>query len=210
MIAVIDYGMGNLESVSKALKHLGFDVTFTSNIEEIASADGVILPGVGAFPDCMNNLKSLNLIEVITDAAKSKPFLGICLGLQLLFEKSEEFGVHKGLGVFPGCVKRFSENMLFEGQKLKIPHIGWNSIKIKKQTTLLSGIDDNSYFYFVHSYYVETEAELVATETFYGINFVSSIAAGKLFACQFHPEKSQKLGLKLLENFGLFVKGGKK
>lgn len=210
MIAVIDYGMGNLESVSKALKHLGFDVVVTSNIEEIVSADGVILPGVGAFPDCINNLEKLNLIEVIADSAKSKPFLGICLGLQLLFEKSEEFGIHKGLGVFPGCVKKFSENMFFEGQKLKIPHMGWNSIKIKKETPLLSGIDDNSYFYFVHSYYVETEAELVATETFYGINFVSSIATGNLFACQFHPEKSQKLGLKLLANFGLFVKGWKK
>ncbi len=207
MIAVIDYGMGNLESVSKALKHLGFDVTVTSKVEEIKSADGVVLPGVGAFPDCMANLERLGLVGVVKDAALNKPFLGICLGLQLLFEESEEFGIHKGLSVFKGRVVRFKENMNVNGEKLKIPHMGWNSVNIRKETPLLKGIPDGSFFYFVHSYYVETEKELIATDTFYGINFVSSVAKGKLFACQFHPEKSQKLGLKLLENFGNVVKG---
>jgi len=210
MIAIVDYGMGNLESVSKALKHLGFDVVVTSNVADIKAADGVVLPGVGAFPDCMANLEKLGLTNVVKDAAINKPFLGICLGLQLLFEESEEFGKHKGLSVFKGRVKKFQDNMVVDGEKLKIPHMGWNSIKIKKTTPFLDGIKDDSYFYFVHSYYVETGEDLVATETSYGINFVSSVAKGRLFACQFHPEKSQRLGLKLLENFGLLVKGDKK
>lgn len=207
MIAVIDYGMGNLESVSKALKHLGFDVTVTSDREKITKADGVILPGVGAFADCIANLTRFGLIDVVKASTQNKPFLGICLGLQLLFEESEEFGIHKGLAVFKGKVKKFPDNMTDGAEKLKIPHMGWNSIKIKKQTPFLTGIDDGSYFYFVHSYYVETEKELVATETFYGINFTSAVTKGNLFACQFHPEKSQKVGLKLLENFGRIVKG---
>ncbi|GAB4432107.1 MAG: imidazole glycerol phosphate synthase subunit HisH [bacterium] len=209
MIAVVDYGMGNLESVSKALKHLGFDVIVTSETEKISNAEGIVLPGVGAFPDCMENLRRLNLVEVVKDAALKKPFLGICLGLQLLFEESEEFGTHKGLAVFKGKVKKFKQDMVVEGERLKIPHMGWNSISIKKETPFLNEIEKGSYFYFVHSYYVETEADLVATETFYGVNFVSSIAKDRLFACQFHPEKSQKVGLKLLENFGKLVKGGK-
>lgn len=210
MIAIVDYGMGNLESVSKALKHLGFDVIVTSSVDEIKSSDGVVLPGVGAFPDCMANLEKLGLIEIVKYSAINKPFLGICLGLQLLFEESEEFGSHAGLSIFKGRVKRFKDDMIVEGERLKIPHMGWNSIKIKKNTPFLDGIDDGSYFYFVHSYYVETEDSLVATETFYGVNFASSIAKDNLFACQFHPEKSQRLGLKLLENFGLITKGEKR
>lgn len=209
MIAVVDYDMGNLESVSKALKHLGFDVVVTFDAEKIKSADGVVLPGVGAFPDCMSNLEKRGLVSVVKESAITKPFLGICLGLQLLFEESEEFGIHKGLSVFKGKVKKFKEDMTAEGEKLKIPHMGWNTVNIKKDTPFLKDIKNESYFYFVHSYYVETDADLVATETFYGINFVSAVVKDNLFACQFHPEKSQKVGLKLLENFGNVVKGGK-
>ncbi|MCX7992020.1 MAG: imidazole glycerol phosphate synthase subunit HisH, partial [Proteobacteria bacterium] len=146
-----------------------------------------------------------NLIEPIKQVALSKPFLGICLGLQLLFEESEEYGPVKGLSIFPGKVKRFSENMIYEGEKLKVPHMGWSEVRKIKDTPYLNGINDNSFFYFVHSYYVETDESLVATKTFYGIDFVSSISYGKLFACQFHPEKSQRLGLKILKNFSEIV-----
>lgn len=205
MIAIIDYGMGNLKSVNNALKALGIESKITSNVDDIYKADGIILPGVGAFPVCMENLKKLNLIEPIKELAFKKPFLGICLGLQLLFEESEEFGPVKGLGIFPGKVKRFPENMYYEGEKLKIPHMGWSEIKKVKETPFLDGIKDNSFFYFVHSYYVETEKSLVATTTFYGIDFISSVSFGNLFACQFHPEKSQYLGLKILENFSKIV-----
>ncbi len=201
MIAIVDYGMGNLKSVSNALTMLNISNIVTSKEQEIADAQGIILPGVGAFPVCMENLKSLKLIEVIKYVAQTKPFLGICLGLQLLFEESEEYGPVKGLGIFPGRVKRFPEGMVINNERLKIPHMGWSEIKKIKDTGFLNSIKDDSYFYFVHSYYVETEESLVATKTFYGIDFISSITCKNLFACQFHPEKSQKLGLKLLQNF---------
>lgn len=206
MIAVIDYGMGNLKSVSNALTLLGIENIITSKEEDIYKADGVILPGVGAFPVCMENLRNLRLIEVIKEIALKKPFLGICLGLQLLFEESEEYGPVKGLGIFPGRVKRFPEGLIFDGERLKVPHMGWSEIKKVKDTVFLNNIKDNSFFYFVHSYYVETEESIIATKTFYGIDFVSSISYNNLFACQFHPEKSQKLGLTLLKNFGDIVK----
>ncbi len=210
MIAIVDYGMGNLYSVHNALKSMGYDSIITSEKNDIYNAKGVILPGVGAFPDCMNNLIKLGLIEIIKDIIFKKPFLGICLGLQLLFQESEEFGPVEGLKIFNGIVKKFSDNMKVNDERLKIPHMGWNSIKIKTETPFLKGVPDNAYFYFVHSYYVECEENLVSTITDYGINFVSSIYwEDTLFACQFHPEKSQKYGLKILENFANIVFGRK-
>ena len=210
MIAIVDYGMGNLYSVHNALKSMGYDSIITSEKNDIYNAKGVILPGVGAFPDCMNNLIKLGLIEIIKDIIFKKPFLGICLGLQLLFQESEEFGPVEGLKIFNGKVKKFSDNMKVNDERLKIPHMGWNSIKIKTETPFLKGVPDNAYFYFVHSYYVECEENLVSTITDYGINFVSSIYwEDTLFACQFHPEKSQKYGLKILENFANIVFGRK-
>ncbi|MEK6600188.1 MAG: imidazole glycerol phosphate synthase subunit HisH [Deltaproteobacteria bacterium] len=201
MIAIIDYDMGNLRSVQKGFERVGHNCIITRNPEDISNASHVVLPGVGAFKNCMDNLKNYGLIEPILNAIKSgKPFLGICLGLQLLFSESEEFGKHKGLDVIKGKVVRFpSEHPV----PLKIPHMGWNDIKIKNRPAVLKDIPDGSYFYFVHSYYVAPEdADIIATTTFYGIDFASSIWKDNIFACQFHPEKSQKTGLKILKNFG--------
>ena len=210
MIAIIDYGMGNLRSVEKAFKKLAFDALVTRDRSEIEMADAIVLPGVGAFKDCMDNLTSLNLIDPVAEGIKKgKPFLGICLGLQLLFSESEEFGLHKGLDIIKGRVKRFPEKLSDLGStngRLKIPHMGWNRIKIIKKAPIYEGIDDESYFYFVHSYYVIPEDKgFAATETSYGIKFVSSIWKDNIFATQFHPEKSQKSGLRILENFGKLV-----
>ena len=213
MIAIIDYGMGNLRSVEKAFEKLKFDALVTRDRSDIERADAIVLPGVGAFKDCMDNLTSLNLVDpVVEGVKKGKPFLGICLGLQLLFSESEEFGLHKGLDIIKGKVKRFPENLSDLGstnRKLKIPHMGWNRIKIIKRAPIYEGIDDESYFYFVHSYYVILEDERVAaSETSYGIKFVSSVWKDNIFATQFHPEKSQKIGLAILKNFGNLVKKG--
>ena len=208
MIAIIDYGMGNLRSVQKGFEKVGYDAIVTSNYKDILSAKGVVLPGVGAFKDCMRNLEEGCLVDSIYKVIEmGKPFLGICLGLQLLFTESEEFGIHKGLGIIKGKVVRFS----FSTQGLKIPHMGWNSIKKSGQknqfSPMFEGIPDNSYFYFVHSYYVVPEDDnIVASKTDYGIDFVSSISKDNIFACQFHPEKSQEMGLRLLKNFGEICK----
>ncbi len=210
MIAIIDYDMGNLRSVQKGFERVGHEALITRSPREILDADHVVLPGVGAFKDCMTNLKEYGLIEPILRAiASGKPFLGICLGLQLLFTESEEFGRHNGLDVIKGRVVRFPEGLQGPSasgsglERLKIPHMGWNSISIKKRPPVLDGIDDGSYFYFVHSYYVMPEDdEVIATTTDYGIEFTSSIRRDNIFACQFHPEKSQTVGLKLLKNFG--------
>ena len=197
MIAVIDYGMGNLRSVQKGFERVGFDAVVTSDIKIIESASKIVLPGVGAFTDCMNNLEDRGLVEpVIRGIEKGKPFLGICLGLQLLFEESEEFGNRKGLGVIKGKVKRFPKG------DLKVPHMGWNSIKKVKDTPLLADLADDSYLYFVHSYYVLPDEDVAATTTDYGMEFTSSIVKDNIFACQFHPEKSQADGLKILKAFG--------
>ena len=197
MIAIIDYGMGNLRSVSKAFERLGFAVNVTRDPRQIADASHVVLPGVGAFPDCMRNLEEMGLIDPVHRALSSgKPFLGICLGLQLLFTESEEFGLHKGLGWIRGRVVRFS------GSGLKVPHMGWNTLEIRKATPMLQGLPTDAMVYFVHSYYVVPEnPDLIATTTEYGHSFASSIATGNVFACQFHPEKSQAVGLLLLRNF---------
>jgi glutamine amidotransferase len=202
MIAVVDYGMGNLRSVEKGLLHVGADARVVTDAKDIDDADGIVLPGVGAFRDCMQNLSDQGLIDAIKrNIEKGKPFLGICLGLQVLFSESGEFGHSKGLDVFKGTVPRFPES------ELKVPHMGWNSIKIQKpDNPLLKGVPDGSFVYFVHSYYVAPEdRSIVATATDYGIEFTSMVWSGNLFATQFHPEKSQNIGLQILKNFGEFV-----
>ena len=214
MIVIIDYGMGNLRSVAKALESAGAnEVRASSELEIIQQADKIVLPGVGAIKEAMRELKRLDLIEVIKKNIFKKPFLGICLGLQLLFERSEEGGTVRGLGVFEGTVRRFPD-------KLKVPHMGWNQVKTRNQPALaerngpgkpetsnqkcgiLKGIPDGSYFYFCHSYYADPEDKnIIAATTDYGLEFTSAIRKDNLFACQFHPEKSQNLGLRLLKNF---------
>lgn len=205
MIVVVDYGMGNLRSVQKAFEAVGADASVTSDPADILSARSVVLPGVGAFKDCMNNLDRLNLIEPIRKSIQSgKPFLGICLGLQLLFSQSEEFGFVPGLNILPGKVVRFSHDMMEPDgtSRLKVPHMGWNQVKIEKKAPLFDSIEKDSYFYFVHSYYVVPEdSSVVATSTRYGLDFVSAIQRDNLFALQFHPEKSQRRGLALLKEF---------
>ncbi|RMD51848.1 MAG: imidazole glycerol phosphate synthase subunit HisH [Nitrospirae bacterium] len=193
--------MGNLRSVEKGCKKVGLNVIVTNSPEDVEAADAIILPGVGAFRDCMEELRRLNLVETIINSIKhGKPYLGICLGLQILFKESEEFGLYRGLGIIEGRVIRFPHN------ELKVPHMGWNSIKIVRRNQLLEGIEDGSYFYFVHSYYVKPENEdVVSTTTEYGITFTSMIHRDNIFAVQFHPEKSQTLGLKMLYNYGKYV-----
>ena len=199
MITIVDYGMGNLRSVAKGFEHLGIETHVTQDPREVASAKKLVLPGVGAFEDAVRNLEELHMTEsVLAFLESGKPFLGICLGLQLLFTESEEGGLHKGFGIFPGRVKRFPED------SLKVPHIGWNQIKQMQQDAcpLLKGIPDGSYFYFVHSYYADpADQAAVAAKTEYGVTFTSMLWKENLFATQFHPEKSQTLGLKVLENF---------
>lgn len=204
MIAIIDYGMGNLRSVQKGFEHVGFEARVTRDIGAIMSARGVVLPGVGAFQACMENLRQFGLIDPICRIVREqRPFLGICLGFQLLFSESDEFGLQKGLDLFSGKVVGFTPN-----QNLKIPHMGWNCVAKKKDSPFLEGISSGDYVYFVHSFYVvPQDASLTATTTDYGTTFVSSIATEHLFACQFHPEKSQDLGLRILANFGRFVQG---
>ena len=198
MIVIIDYGMGNLRSVQKAFEKIGSPAEITSDPEKVLQAERVVLPGVGAFEACMNNLRKMRLAEPVREVIRrGRPFLGICMGLQVLFDESEEFGRHPGLGILPGKVVRFRLP-----KRCKIPHMGWNRIKKNRRIPLLAEIEDNSYFYFVHSYHVvPKDPELVATTTDYGKDFVSSIAKDNLFACQFHPEKSQALGLKVLKAF---------
>ena len=210
MIAILDYGMGNLRSVHKALEKMGFPAMVTQDPTELRKAAGLVVPGVGAFGKAMENLQQLGLVKPIVEFVESgKPFLGICLGLQLLFSGSEEFGFRKGLSLFEGRVVRFSFSLAGElpaKESLKVPHMGWNSLHMYKRPSVLDGIADGAYFYFVHSYYpIPERQEIVATTTDYGGEFVSSISQGNLFACQFHPEKSQGLGLKLLNNFGNLV-----
>ena len=200
MIAIVDYGMGNLRSVEKAIARAGVATVVTSDPAKILGARGVVLPGVGAFGACMENLESRGLAATMREAVSSgKPFLGICLGLQLLFEESEEFGPIRGLGILPGKVVRFGGSS-FEG--LKIPQMGWNRLRIRRRVAELEGIGDDPYVYFVHSYYVApTDPGLTVAATEYGVEFAAAIAWKNVFACQFHPEKSQATGLRILENF---------
>ena len=197
-IVVVDYGMGNLFNIEKALEKVGCQVSVTDDPSVIEKAAGLVLPGVGSFKDCMANLINKELIHPICKFIHSqRPFLGICLGMQILFTESEEFGQTKGLDIFKGKVVHFSKNC-----KLKIPHMGWNNLKMEKRVPILRDIPDNSYFYFVHSYYViPDDNNINATTTEYGIKFTSSVWKDNIFACQFHPEKSQQLGLTILRNF---------
>lgn len=205
MIAIVDYGMGNLRSVEKGFERFGFKARVTDNHKELESADKLVLPGVGAFRDAMDGLKQRGLTDIIVNCIKSgKPFLGICLGLQLLFSRSYEDGEHTGLGIIPGEVVRFKFSGNWTNGKLKIPHMGWNNINLRKpDNPLLKNVPDNAFMYFVHSYYVRPEDNrVVATETEYGVRFASMIWDKNIFASQFHPEKSQQYGLAILKNFG--------
>ena len=203
MIAVIDYDIGNLHSVGKALEKVGGDVRVTRDVKLIKEASHVVLPGVGAFAGCMEKLAGYDLVEPVLEVISSgKPFLGICVGLQMLFSESEEFGTQKGLDVLGGKVVRFPSPHTDGGADLKVPHMGWNAIKKMKESRLLEGIEDGEYFYFVHSYYaVPDDDSVTLTTTGYGLDFASAIEKGNLFATQFHPEKSQAAGLKILKNF---------
>jgi imidazole glycerol-phosphate synthase subunit HisH len=230
MIGIIDYGMGNLRSVEKAFERVGFDAVITDKPEIIDKSEKIVLPGVGSFKDAKDGLTQRNLVEpIVNHINKGDPFLGICLGLQLLFTRSTEGGECKGLNIVAGEVVRFeparlchsrpakpfgradgkekkeSSKRLFgeNNHKLKIPHMGWNEIQIKKNVSILNGLPDHSFMYFVHSYYVIPERDdIIATETEYGTSFVSMISIENIFATQFHPEKSQRYGLMILKNFG--------
>lgn len=198
MIAIIDYDAGNLKSVEKALLYLGQDVLVTRDREKILSADKVILPGVGNFGDAMDKLKGYGLEEVIRETARQgKPFLGICLGLQLLFERSAEAPGVEGLGILKGEILRIPDR-----EDLKVPHIGWNSLKLQNQGRLFAGLEEEPYVYFVHSYYLKADdPQIVKAVTEYGVRIDASVESGNVFACQFHPEKSSRTGLKILKNF---------
>lgn len=206
VVAVVDYGMGNLRSVAKALEHeapAGTHIQVTADPAAVARADRVVVPGQGAMPDCMRELADRGLREAVIRAAADKPFLGICVGLQMLFGHAEEGDV-TGLEILPGRVPRFPAAAMVapDGSRLKVPHMGWNQVQQVETHPLWSGIEDGARFYFVHSYYVEPASpEVIAGSTVYGIPFTSAIARDNIFAVQFHPEKSAQAGLRLLSNF---------
>lgn len=202
MIAIIDYDAGNIKSVEKALLLLGEEVVVTREPTQILSAQKVILPGVGAFGDAMHKLWEYGLVEVIRKVAdQGTPFLGICLGLQLLFESSEESPGVEGLGLLKGKILRIPDGQNEDGTALKIPHIGWNSLEFPKQGRLFQGLSKEPYVYFVHSYYLKAEEDIVTARTQYGVSIDASVEKGNVFACQFHPEKSSETGLHILKNF---------
>ena len=200
MITIVDYGVGNLRSVQKALERVGATAVVSGDPAALDAAQGVVLPGVGAFGDAMDSLRARGLVEpVLRQVEEGKPLLGICLGMQLLFEESEEMGRHPGLGLLPGRVVRFPAG------ELKVPHVGWNRLDAP-QGDLLAGVDDGAYAYFVHSYYVvpeDTTGILATTE--YGVEFASVVGRGRLWGAQFHPEKSQEIGLRMLKNYARLV-----
>ncbi|MBI3915164.1 MAG: imidazole glycerol phosphate synthase subunit HisH [Chloroflexi bacterium] len=204
MIAIVDYGMGNLRSVQKAFEKIGADARVIQSPDDLRAARGIVLPGVGAFGQAMQNLRAAGWIEPLRAAcARGAPFIGICLGMQLLFESSEEMGEHTGLGILPGVVRRFTGD-------LKVPQMGWNQIHIqaKQRSPVLRGVRDGSYAFFVHSFYcAPRDPALVLATTEYGIEFASVVGRGNIFGAQFHPEKSQSVGLKMLENFAEIVSG---
>lgn len=193
-VAIVDYGLGNLRSVMRGLERAGAQTLVTSRIDEITGADGVVLPGVGAFSEGMMKLETLR--KTLTDYVESGPVLGICLGMQMLMEWSEEHGLHRGLGVVPGTVKRFPRTAGY-----KVPHMGWNTITITQDTPLFEGLHQESYVYFVHSYYADTRPRYTLSSTDYIRPFASAIGNGNGYGVQFHPEKSGPVGLKILENF---------
>lgn len=204
MIAIIDYGAGNIQSVSKALAHIGCEAFITRDKDKILKADGAVLPGVGSFGDTMDTMNEYGIKDTVIEYTKSsKPFLGICLGLQLLFPKSEESPEAEGLGIFDGSITKIPS-----GEGLKIPHIGWNSLDIKKNDGLFKGIGKNPYVYFVHSYFLNaSDKSIVSAQTEYGVTIDAAVEKGNVFATQFHPEKSGETGLKILRNFADIVNG---
>ena len=209
MIAVIDYGVGNLFSLLSSLNYVGLDTKLTNNIEEIKNAKGIILPGVGAFRDAIGNLEKYGLKETLINEAKNgKPFLGICLGMQMLFEKSYEYGEYKGLGLINGTVEEIKK-YIPENSDLKIPHMGWNSLIINerfKDDKILKDVDNNEYVYYVHSYFAKTDMKNIVTYSEYGTKIPGIVKNENVYGMQFHPEKSGDTGLKLLKNWGELIK----
>ena len=209
MIAVIDYGVGNLFSLLSSLKYVGLDTKLTNDIEEIKNANGIILPGVGAFRDAIGNLEKYGLKETLINEAKNgKPFLGICLGMQMLFEKSYEYGEYEGLGLINGTVEEIKK-YIPENSDLKIPHMGWNSLIINerfKDDKILKDVDNNEYVYYVHSYFAKTDMKNIVTYSEYGTKIPGIVKNENVYGMQFHPEKSGDTGLKLLKNWGELVK----
>ena len=209
MIAVIDYGVGNLFSLLSSLNYVGLDTKLTYNIEEIKNAKGIILPGVGAFRDAIGNLEKYGLKETLINEAKSgKPFLGICLGMQMLFEKSYEYGEYEGLGLINGTVEEIKK-YIPENSNLKIPHMGWNSLAINdrfKDDKILKDVDNNEYVYYVHSYFAKTDTKNIVTYSEYGTKIPGIVKNENVYGMQFHPEKSGDTGLKLLKNWGELIK----
>lgn len=203
MIAIIDYGMGNLRSVQKGFEKIGSEAVITDDPQVVLQAEKVVLPGVGAFRDCMHNLEQGGFVEPILKVIQEgRPFLGICVGMQLLFTNSVEFGLYSGLNVIPGHVLRFPDRMAVAGETLKVPQMGWNQLSFKRRPPVFNGVEDGSNVYFVHSYYVKPDDDsVIATTTDYGIEFCSSIWKDNIVATQFHPEKSQAIGLHILKNF---------
>jgi glutamine amidotransferase len=203
MIAIIDYGMGNLRSVQKGFEKIGAEAIVTADPQVVLQAAKVVLPGVGAFRDCMRNLEQAGFVEpILRVIAEGRPFLGICVGMQLLFTDSVEFGLYQGLNVIPGHVLRFPDDMRVAAEELKVPQMGWNQLCFKRRPPAFEGIADGSNVYFVHSYYVKPDNEdVIATTTDYGIEFCSSVWKDNIVATQFHPEKSQDVGLRILKNF---------
>lgn len=205
MINIIDYGMGNLRSVEKAFEKLGFAARVSADPADIKTTDKLVLPGVGAFRDCIASLRDGGFVAPLREhVAAGKPLLGICVGMQMLFDESEEFGCHQGLGLIPGKVVRFPADMVEAGERLKVPHMGWNELSLKQGSPIFAGTEDGSYVYFVHSYYCQAEGDTdVAATCRYGdIEFCASIWRDNIMATQFHPEKSQAIGLNIFKNFG--------
>ena len=203
MIAIIDYGMGNLRSVQKGFEKIGAEAIVTADPQVVLQADKVVLPGVGAFRDCMRNLEQAGFVEPILKViGEGRPFLGICVGMQLLFTDSIEFGLYRGLNIIPGHVLRFPEDMREGTEMLKVPQMGWNQLNFMRHPPAFEGIPDNSNVYFVHSYYAQPDNnDVIATTTDYGFEFCSSVWKDNIVATQFHPEKSQDVGLRILKNF---------
>ncbi len=202
MVAIIDYGAGNLNSIEKAIRFLGAEAVVTQNPTRIREAERVILPGVGCFGDAMGRLKDSGLAEVVCEqAVGGKPFLGICLGMQLLFERSQESPGISGLGILKGEILRIPNGTDESGRALKIPHIGWNSLQFTHSSRLFRGLEKEPYVYFVHSYYLRAREDVVTATAQYGVTIHAAVEKGNLFACQFHPEKSSSVGLQILKNF---------
>ncbi|CZE50949.1 imidazole glycerol phosphate synthase subunit HisH [Campylobacter geochelonis] len=202
MIGIIDYGAGNIQSVVNALDFVGAKSSLVKNGDDVSKFDKILLPGVGAFSDAMSKLKDRNLDQALREFVKSgKPFLGICLGLQLLFKESDEFGLSKGLGILDGRVVKFDKTKFSQNEHLKIPHIGWNTMEFTRDTKLNLGLNKSAYLYFVHSYHVECGNDIVLAKSKYGYEFVSAVCKDNIFAIQPHPEKSHENGIKILKNF---------